>query len=74
MGWKVVFSVMQIPLEMVALVAPIHKDANAIGTPVIKGVIAKVDSTSVAVVTVAPAPEVVKVIVTPVIEGVVAEV
>ena len=44
---------LQIPFERVALVAPVLEGANAKETPVIEGVVAKVDSTSVAVVVVA---------------------
>ena len=50
---------MQIPLERVAHLAPALEGANVRETPVIKGVVAKVDTTRVAVITVAPAPEVV---------------
>ena len=42
MGWKVVFGVIQIPLERVVLVAPIFEGANAIEAPVIEGVVANV--------------------------------
>ena len=66
---------MQIPFERVALVAPVLEGANAIKTPVIEGVVARVDSTSVAIVIVALASlMVVDIKVTPVLEGVVAKV
>ena len=64
---------LQTPFDRVTLVAPILEDASVTVTPVIKGVVAKVDSTSVAVVTSASPLKVVDVIVTPVVEGVVIE-
>ena len=59
MGWKVVVS--KPLLDRVELVAPVLEDASVTETPVVEGGVAKVETSSNAIVIVAPAPELVDV-------------